>query len=246
MPISSTSTSVSAGAPRMVTGRPCSLLKLRSFAATRRPAATAARTRSFVDVLPTLPVMPTTVAARRARAHVANVINAAAVSATSTTGIAVSTGRDASVAAAPRAAAAATKSWPSRVGDERDEQLARAQRAGVERRAVDVDVGPAQRATGGGSHVGRPDPHRAERYRRPHARGPDPPRRAVRRPVRRARRQLRHRDGRPRRRRPAALPHHADRHLPGGRVGARRRRPGGVGRRAGRAARPPRPDGERP
>ncbi len=45
-------------------------------------------------------------------------------------------------------------------------------------------------------HVGCPDPHRAERYRSSGDRGPDPPRRAVRRPVGRARRELR--DGRPR------------------------------------------------
>ena len=62
MPISRTSTSTSSGASRIVTGRPCSLLKLRSLAATRRPAPTAAAMKSLVVVLPTLPVMPTTVA----------------------------------------------------------------------------------------------------------------------------------------------------------------------------------------
>src|SRR5215218_1975851 len=114
MPISSTRTSVSAGAARIVTGRPCSLLKLRSFAATRRPAPTAARTKSLVLVLPTLPVMPTTVAGSSRRAHAANAISAAPVSATSTTVIDASTGREASVAGAPASAAAATNSWPSR------------------------------------------------------------------------------------------------------------------------------------
>ena len=58
IPISNTSTSVSSGALRIVTGRPCSLLKLRSFAVVRRVAAHAAAMRSFVDVLPTLPVTP--------------------------------------------------------------------------------------------------------------------------------------------------------------------------------------------
>ena len=82
IPISNTSTSVSSGALRIVTGRPCSLLKLRSFAVVRRVAAHAAAMKSFVDVLPTLPVTPTTRAVARRRAHRASAINAAAVSAT--------------------------------------------------------------------------------------------------------------------------------------------------------------------
>ena len=110
MPISRTSTSVSAGAARIVTGRPCSLLKLRSFAATRRPAPTAASTRSLVLVLPTLPVIPTTVAVSWSRAHAANAISATPVSATSMTVIDVSTEREASAAGAPAAAAAAKNS----------------------------------------------------------------------------------------------------------------------------------------
>ena len=61
MPISSTITSVSSGVLRIVVGRPCSLLKLRSFAAVRRLAASAAHARSLVLVLPTDPVMPITV-----------------------------------------------------------------------------------------------------------------------------------------------------------------------------------------
>jgi len=59
MPISNTITSVSAGALSNVVGRPCSLLKLRSFAHVRRLAPSAAHARSLVDVLPTDPVMPT-------------------------------------------------------------------------------------------------------------------------------------------------------------------------------------------
>ena len=69
MPISRISTSVSSGALRIVTGRPCSLLKLRSLAVVRRPAPHAAAIRSFADVLPTLPVTPTTWASSRRRAH---------------------------------------------------------------------------------------------------------------------------------------------------------------------------------
>ena len=68
MPISSTITSVSSGLSRMVTGRPCSLLKLRGLAAVRRVLASAAASRSLVEVLPTDPVMPTT-SVRPARAR---------------------------------------------------------------------------------------------------------------------------------------------------------------------------------
>ena len=83
IPISSTSTSVSSGAFRIVTGRPCSLLKLRTLAVVRasRPRR---GDRSFVDVLPTLPVTPTTRAGRSAtRPQRPSVISAADVSATS-------------------------------------------------------------------------------------------------------------------------------------------------------------------
>ena len=205
-----------------VTGRPCSLLKLRSFAVTRRPAATAARTRSFVDVLPTLPVMPTTVASSRPRAHVASAISAAR-------GVGDLDDRDRRVdrAGGERRRRAACGGRGDEVvavarGDEGHEQLARAQRAGVERGPVDVDVGARAacrrwlrpRPTPGSSSRRTVPSARASPSDRTSSRGPDPPRRAVRRAVRRARRQLRHGDGRPRRRRPAALPHHADRHLP--------------------------------
>jgi hypothetical protein len=98
MPNSTTSTSVSSGAATIVTGSPCSLLKLRSLAATRRSAATAAATRSLVLVLPTLPVIPTTVAGRRVRAQLASAMSASPVSATPIAatgddGVAAGTGR---------------------------------------------------------------------------------------------------------------------------------------------------------
>ena len=83
IPISSTSTSVSSGALRIVIGKPCSLLKLRSFAVVLRSAEHAAEIRSFVDVLPTLPVTPTTVVSSCCRAQPARRINESAVSATS-------------------------------------------------------------------------------------------------------------------------------------------------------------------
>ena len=111
MPISSTSTSVSSGAPRTVTGRPWSLLKLRSLAATRRLAPTAAATRSLVLVLPTLPVIPTTVASSVDRAHEARSSSAVDVSGTTTSGtLAASIERDTSAAPAPALAASPMKS----------------------------------------------------------------------------------------------------------------------------------------
>ena len=60
MPISSTRASTSSGAFKMVTGRPWSLLKDRSFAATRKLDPSAAAIKSLVLVLPTEPVMPIT------------------------------------------------------------------------------------------------------------------------------------------------------------------------------------------
>ena len=119
MPISSTITSVSSGLSRMVTGRPCSLLKLRGLAAVRRVLANAAASRSLVEVLPTDPVMPTTLSGRRERAHPPSAISAAAVSSTS---IMVRpggrpsdpTGRLVSEAAAPAENASAMWSCPSR------------------------------------------------------------------------------------------------------------------------------------
>ncbi len=66
----------------MVTGRPCSLLKLRALAVTRRVGASAAAIRSLVVVFPTLPVIPTTGMSNRRRAQAASVMRAAAVSST--------------------------------------------------------------------------------------------------------------------------------------------------------------------
>ena len=59
-PISSTSASVSRGAPRSVIGTPISALKFPGVAWTRNVVRSAAAVRSFVLVLPVEPVMPTT------------------------------------------------------------------------------------------------------------------------------------------------------------------------------------------
>ena len=67
IPISSTSTSVSSGARRTSSGSPISVLKLARDACTRRWGASIARSRSFVEVLPTDPVMPITCAPMRRR-----------------------------------------------------------------------------------------------------------------------------------------------------------------------------------
>ena len=119
MPISSTITSVSSGLSRMVTGRPSSLLKLRGFAAVRKVLASAAASRSLVEVLPTDPVMPTTLSGRRVRAHAPSVISAAAVSSTSIMVLSAGrprdpTGRLVSEPAAPAENASAMWSCPSR------------------------------------------------------------------------------------------------------------------------------------
>ena len=82
IPISTTSASTPSGAPRMVTGRPCSLLKLRMLAVTDRVAPRAAAIRSLVLVFPTLPVTPITGMSSLRRAHAASSISAAAVSST--------------------------------------------------------------------------------------------------------------------------------------------------------------------
>ncbi len=140
---------MSSGAPRIVTGSPCSLLKLRSLAVVRRPAPHAAAMRSFVDVLPTLPVTPTTGASSRRRAHRARAISACAVSATS---IAVPSRRNGSGSLVRWSCGTALAGGPDELvavafGDDRDEQLAGRGRAGVERCAVELDVGADQAAT---------------------------------------------------------------------------------------------------
>ena len=166
MPISSTRTSVSAGAARIVTGRPCSLLKLRSFAATPPAGADGGQHEVLGARLADAagdadhggreaiarPRRQRHQGGRRCRRPRSTVID-------------VSTGRDARVAGGAGGHRGGDELVAVALGDERHEQLAREQRSGVERGAVEVDVGAAQRATGGSGHVGCPDPHRAERYR---------------------------------------------------------------------------------
>ena len=84
MPISNTNARVSAGALTMVTGRPCSLLKLRTFAVVVMALLSATAMRSLVDVLPTEPVTPITTvdAGNRVRTHPPVSISASAVSRT--------------------------------------------------------------------------------------------------------------------------------------------------------------------
>ena len=86
IPISSTSARVSAGALTMVTGRPCSLLKLRTFAVVVMTLLRATAMRSLVDVLPTEPVTPITTvdAGKSVRTQPPASINASAVSRTRT------------------------------------------------------------------------------------------------------------------------------------------------------------------
>ena len=83
MPISSTSTSVRSGVLSSVVGKPCSLLKLRSFAHVGRPAASAAHARSFVEVFPTEPVTAMTGPANDDRCTAASAISPRKVSGTS-------------------------------------------------------------------------------------------------------------------------------------------------------------------
>ena len=116
IPISRTSTSVSIGALRIVTGNPCSLLYERSDATVRLVLEMAAATKSFVVVLPTEPVMPTAMvpAGRRMRAQRAASMSASPVSATSMHAMrstrSARAGRDDRYATAPRAMASSTKS----------------------------------------------------------------------------------------------------------------------------------------
>ncbi len=165
MPISSTMTSVSSGLSRMVTGRPCSLLKLRGLAAVRRVLPSAAASRSLVEVLPTDPVTPTTASGRRERAQPPSAISAAAVSSTSIT---VQLGREAE---GPDRTAGERRSGAGREGvgdvvvpvaggDDRHEQRPRPQRAGVERGALDPPVGPVQPAARGGRGLAGTESHR--------------------------------------------------------------------------------------
>src|SRR3954454_16288317 len=69
--ISRTRMSVPGGAPRIVSGRPISVLRFWAVATTRLCVASSPGRRSFVDVLPVEPVMPTTRACRWRRQAVA-------------------------------------------------------------------------------------------------------------------------------------------------------------------------------
>ena len=141
MPISSTSTSVSAGAPRIVTGRPCSLLKLRSFAVDPASGADGGahevlRAR-LADAARDADDGGVEAAARpRRQRHQRG------------GGVGDLDDRDRRVdrPGRERRRGAACGGRGDEVvavarGDERHEQLARAQRAGVERGPVDLDVG---------------------------------------------------------------------------------------------------------
>ncbi len=261
MPISSTSTSVSSGAPRIVTGRPCSLLKLRSLAATRQRRASTARVEVLAVVLPTLPVMPTTRRGSRSRAQRPRSISARSVSSTS---IAVldrerwvrGTGRE--VGGGAGGDRGGDESWPSRSATSGTNSCPGSMARESNDAPSTSTSGPTQPAAGRHGHVGCPDPHGAERYpgapgtgryRADVRRTADPPRRAVRRAVGRARRAAASPPPTCSRRRSRALPRHADRHLATA-VAARRGRHAGARRRTGRApgpARADRPgDGRRP
>ena len=169
IPISTTKTSVSSGASRMVTGSPCSLLKLRSLARVRRWVPHAAATMSLVVVLPTLPVTPTTRASRRGLAHCARASNAWAVSATS---IAVPSRRNGSgspvrCTVAPRSRAApmnswplrsatiGTNSWPGRVERESNEAPSNSTSGPIRRPPIPAAASDARILTGADGTVGR-------------------------------------------------------------------------------------------
>ena len=76
MPISSTRTSVPAGALRISSGIPISVLKFAREATVRLWGARTARSRSFVDVLPVEPVTPMTCAPSSRRQAVASLCRA--------------------------------------------------------------------------------------------------------------------------------------------------------------------------
>ena len=124
-------------------------------------------------VLPTLPVIPTTGRRQPARAPTRRGPSAPrAVSATSIAGAVAAIGR---LATSGRPPAPARRRGGDEVvavalGDERHEQLAGPQRAGVERGSVELDVGADERAARRRGDVGCPEPHGAERYRRAVAR----------------------------------------------------------------------------
>ena len=243
MPISTTSTSASSGVARIVVGRPWSLLKLRSLACTR----TARADRGDREVLGARLAdaagdrRPPARRTARARSTRARSISARSVSSTS---IAVpSAGR---ARGEVRAGAAAERIGDELVavalGDQRDEQLTGQHRTGVERHAVELDVGPDQATAGGRCHLDCPEPHGATRYRRLEVGRSERIHLVVLFGGRSAEHDvsctsathvLRAVD-------PTSLPDHPDRHRPRRRVGAGHRRGQGARRRARRAARPPR------
>ncbi len=81
--ISSTSTSVSGGASRTVSGRPISVLRFSRLAWTR--PGSSAREMSLTEVLPTDPVIPTTRAPSARRQASASAWSAASGSSTANT-----------------------------------------------------------------------------------------------------------------------------------------------------------------
>ncbi len=83
-PISTTTTSVPAGALARVSGTPSSLLNDFRLAAVTSRREKIDASRSFVLVLPTDPVMPTTRSGSRSRAAPPRAVRAAPVSATTT------------------------------------------------------------------------------------------------------------------------------------------------------------------
>ena len=83
--ISRTRTSVPSGAPRIVSGRPISVLRFCAVAVTRLPVATIAARRSFVEVLPVEPVTPMTSAPSSCRQATASACSAASGSSASRT-----------------------------------------------------------------------------------------------------------------------------------------------------------------
>jgi D-alanine-D-alanine ligase len=152
---------VPSGALARVSGTPSSLLNDRSLAVVGQRSARAAAHRSFTEVLPTDPVMPTTRGPRRLRASRPMSSSALAVSATSIRADAL---RRVDALVGQRRDRAGGDGGGDvlvavTVGDDRHEQLPAVDEAGVDGDAVDVDVGPVERAGGGGGDVRGPEAH---------------------------------------------------------------------------------------
>ena len=184
--------------------------------------------KSFVVVFPTLPVIPTTTAPSRRAApgrHVDQRLGGVRHLDRRDVASTAPDACDASVAAAPATGRLADELVSVSIGDERHEEIPwrRASGCRTRRRRCRRHRRPAghrsprRRRTPGTS---RTEPYRAPpsgsggRRRQYRCGGePGPSRRAVWRPVRRARRQLCHRGPRAGRDRPGEVPSHADRHL---------------------------------